>query len=305
MRLLTAILAMAIALGASPAVAADPPFPDVIELPDGFRPEGIAVGAGTTFYTGSLGGLGIYRGDLRTGEGAIFILGNGRTFVGMKVDQAGRLWVAGGGTGAGYVFDATTGAPLASFQFATPTPTAPTFINDVVVTETAAWFTDSQRTTLYTVAITDGAIGAAEPVGLANSGIEFVMGFNLNGIAATPDGSTLIVVNSSTGKLYAIDTTTLETDQIDLDLGATMTTGDGILLHGQTLYVVRNRMNQIAVIELTPDLSSGTVVDVITSATFDVPTTIARHGNALYAVNARFTTAPTPTTTYTAVRAER
>jgi DNA-binding beta-propeller fold protein YncE len=300
MRLLTALLAIAITFGGGPAVAADPQFPEVIELPDGFRPEGIAVGTGTTFYTGSLGGLGVYRGDLRTGEGAIFIPGNGRMFVGMKVDQAGRLWVAGGGTGAGYVFNATTGAELASFQFAV----APTFINDVVVTETGAWFTDSQRTTLYRVAIADGAIGASEPIDLAGSGIEFVTGFNLNGIAATPDGSTVIVVNSTTGKLYAIDTATIETHQIDLG-GTTMTTGDGILLHGRTLYVVRNRMNQIAVIELAADLSSGNVVDVITSAAFDVPTTIARHGDALYAVNARFTTPPTPTTEYNAVRVER
>jgi hypothetical protein len=54
-----------------------------------------------------------------------------------------------------------------------------------------------------------------------------------------------------------------------------VTTGDGILLQGRTLYVVRNRMNRIAVIELTPDLASGTVVGVITNPPFDVPTTIA------------------------------
>ncbi|MGH2490302.1 MAG: superoxide dismutase [Candidatus Limnocylindria bacterium] len=296
MRSITALLVLLIALVASPAGAADRPFPDVIQLPNGFRPEGIAVGTGTTFFTGSLGGLGVYRGDLRTGEGATFIPGNGRTFVGMKVDATGRLWIAGGGTGSGYAFDATTGEELASFQFAS----APTFVNDVIVTKDAAWFTESLRPTLYRVAIgPNGAIGTAAPVDLTGK-IEFVAGFNLNGIAATPDGSMLITVNSTTGKLYAIDTETIATHEIDLG-GATVTTGDGILLHGQALYVVRNRMNQIAVVELPPDLSSGTVVDVITSAAFDVPTTITRHGGALYAVNARFTTPPTPTTEYTAV----
>jgi len=300
MRSMTALLALAITLVASPAVAIDQPFPDVIQLPNGFRPEGIAIGAGTTFYTGSLGGLGVYRGDVRTGEGATFIPGNGRTFVGMKVDDRGLLWIAGGGTGAGYAFDATTGEQLASFQFAS----APTFVNDVIVTRDAAWFTESMRPTLYRVEIgPSGEIGAAVAVDLTGK-IEFVAGFNLNGIAATPDGSTLIVVNSTTGKLYAIDTETITTQQIDLG-GATMTQGDGILLHGQTLYVVRNRMNQIAVIELSPDLTSGAVVGVITSPAFDVPTTIALHGTALYAVNARFTTPPTPDTEYTAVRVER
>jgi sugar lactone lactonase YvrE len=305
MRLTTALLVLLIMLVASPAGAANRPFPDVIQLANGFRPEGIAIGTGTTFYTGSLGGQGIDRGDLRTGVVDFeFIPGNGRTFTGMKVDDRGRLWVAGGGTGSGYVFDATTGAQLASFQFATPSSTSPTFINDVIVTRDAAWFTDSQRPVLYRVAIgPNGEIGVVTTVSLAGK-IEFVAGFNLNGIAATSNGSTLVVVNSTTGKLHAIDTATIATREIDLG-GATMTTGDGILLHGRTLYVVRNRMNQIAVVRLAPDLSSGAVVDVITSAAFDVPTTIARHGSALYAVNARFTTPPTPTTPYTAVRVDR
>jgi sugar lactone lactonase YvrE len=304
MRFMTALLVLVITLVASPAVSLARPFPDVIQLPDGFRPEGIAI-TGTTFFTGSLGGVqGVYRGDLRTGEGGQFIPGNGGPFVGVKVDDRARLWIAGGGSGSGYVYDTTTtptGVLLASFAFATGT----TFVNDVIVTEDAAWFTESRAPRLYRVAIgSDGAIGAVTTIDLTGK-IQFVDGVNnLNGIAATPDGSTLIVVNSSTGKLYTVDTETIATHEIDLG-AATMTTGDGILLQGRTLYVVRNRMNQIAVIELTPDLASGTVVDVITSAAFDVPTTIARHGDALYAVNARFTTPPTPTTTYTAVRVDR
>ena len=259
---------------------------------------------GTTFYTGSLGGVqGVYRGDLRTGEGSQFIPGNGGPFVGMKVDDRARLWIAGGGTGAGYVYDTTTtptGALLRSFSFASGS----TFVNDVIVTEDGAW-SESRAPRLYRVAIgSDGAIGSATTIDLTGK-IEFVSGVNnLNGIAATPDGSTLIVVNSSTGKLYTIDTETTATQEIDLG-GATMTTGDGILLQGRTLYVVRNRMNQIAVIELAPDLAGGTVVDVIRSAAFDVPTTIARHGDALYAVNARFGTPNPDTATYTAVRVER
>jgi sugar lactone lactonase YvrE len=300
MRLMTSLLILVITLVASPAVALAGPFPDVIQLPNGFRPEGIAI-TGTTFYTGSLGGTqGVYRGDLRTGTGSQFIPGNGGMFVGMKVDDRGRLWIAGGGSGRGYAYDATTGTLLASFEFAS----APTFVNDVIVTEDAAWFTESMAPRLYRVAIgPDGAIGTATTVDLTGK-IQVVAGFNLNGIAATPDGSTIIVVNSSTGKLYAIDTETIATHEIDLG-GATVTAGDGILLQGRTLYVVRNQLNQIAVIELTPDLASGTIVGVITNPAFDVPTTIARHGNALYAVNARFTTPPTPTTTYTAVRVDR
>ena len=77
-----------------------------------------------------------------------------------------------------------------------------------------------------------------------------------------------------------------------------------IALEGHTLYVVRNRLNQIEVIDLEPDLSAGAVVETITNAEFDVPTTITRFGSALYAVNARFGTPPTPTTPYSIIRIE-
>ena len=92
--------------------------------------------------------------------------------------------------------------------------------------------------------------------------------------------------------------------RIDLG-GQTAPNGDGILLHGQTLYVVQNRLNQIAVINLSPDLTSGFVARVITDPAFRVPTTIARFGDALYAVNARFGTPPTPDTDYDVVRVDR
>src|SRR5262245_37461018 len=44
--------ALALALTAIPALAA--PFPSRIDLPDGWQPEGITAGRGTTAYVGSL-----------------------------------------------------------------------------------------------------------------------------------------------------------------------------------------------------------------------------------------------------------
>ena len=55
----------------TPASAA--PRPSSIPLPDDFQPEGIAVGEGNTFYVGSLRDGDIYRGDLRSGAGALFV----------------------------------------------------------------------------------------------------------------------------------------------------------------------------------------------------------------------------------------
>ena len=73
------------------------------------------------------------------------------------------------------------------------------------------------------------------------------------------------------------------------------------MLRGKTLYVVQNRLNQIGVISLSPDLSSGTVGVPITDPGFDVPTTAAMFGDSLYVVNARFGTPPTPDTEYNIV----
>src|SRR4051794_40260270 len=94
--LLSAVL---VPLLAAPAVAV--PRASSIPLPVDFEPEGIAVGAGNTFYVGSLRTGDIYRGDLRSGDGAIFVdAPSGRVAVGMRVDR-GRHWlvVAGGATG--------------------------------------------------------------------------------------------------------------------------------------------------------------------------------------------------------------
>ncbi len=283
-------------------VGAAAPFPSVIDLPAGFQPEGIAVGRGTTFYVGSLAGAGIFRGDLRTGDGSVLVPGTGRTFVGLKVDSRDRLWVAGGPSGRAYVFDATTGQGIATLTLASGQPT---FINDVVVTKDAAWFTDSFQPAIYRVDIgPNGAIGSATRIDLTGEVAFVPNNFNLNGIVATPDGSTLLVVGTASGELYAIDAATASVETVDLG-GATLTFGDGLVLLGHTLFVVRGQLNEVAVVELSPDFSSGTVVGVLTDPDLDVPATIARFGNALYAVNARFSTPPTPTTPYSVVRVER
>jgi sugar lactone lactonase YvrE len=277
-------------------------LPDRIDLPNGFAPEGIATGRGTTFFTGSLAGAGIWRGDYRTGQGELLVEGGG-PFVGMKVDANNRLWVAGGDAGTGYVFDGASGELLASFAFAT----APTFINDVVITRDAAYFTDSFRPAIYQVPIGPGGqIGDVATIPLDPSQIGFIEGgFNLNGIDATAAGQTLVAVNSSAGELYTIDPDTGAAALIDLGATASVANGDGILLEGQTLYVVRNFNGVVAVVQLEPDLTSGTYVADLTSAGFAVPTTVARFGSSLFVVNARFDVPVTPATEYWIARVDR
>jgi hypothetical protein len=54
------------------------------------------------------------------------------------------------------------------------------------------------------------------------------------------------------------------------------------------VYVVQNFANSIAEVALSGDLSSGRLVDVITSDLFQVPSTVALHGSTIAAINARF-----------------
>jgi len=300
MRLIVVLVAASVF--AVPVALAEGSFPATVSLPNGWQPEGIAVGNGKTFYAGSRATGAVYSGDLRTGKGAVLVLGAaGRAATGLKLDR-GRLFVSGAGTGKAFVYDAKTGALIREYQLVTPPGT---FINDVVVTNDAAYFTDSNRAIIFKLPLGNGGALPAAAQSLALTGdFQLIPGFNLNGIVASPDGKTLIAIQSNTGKLFTIDPNSGATHLIDLG-GATLMNGDGLLLHGKTLYVVQNTNNRIAVVALAPDLGSGTVTGAITSASFDVPTTVAMFGSRLYAVNARFTTPPTPTTTYSVVQVHR
>ncbi len=300
--LLTAVLLMGSLIAAGPAAAAGPAvYPDVIELPGGFFPEGIAVGRGHDVYAGSLSTGGIWKGDLRTGEGEILVAGDpGTLSVGLAFDdRSGYLFVAGGSGGTGTIYDGDTGALVAQLDL------GPGFINDVFVTRDAAYFTNSFAPELYAVPL-DATGDVAGPVTALPLGGDFVFvpgDFNANGVVATPDGSTLIVAGSAAQELYTVDPATGVATRIDL--GGEAVRGDGLVLIGRTLYVNEGGINQITVIDLSADLSSGEVVDTLTSDAYNVPTTSAVFGSSLYSVNAKFGTPPLPSTPYEIVRVTR
>ena len=280
-------------------------FPETINLPNGWLPEGIVTGNGPTLYSGSRRHGGVYAADLRTGEGTILVPPQtGRIAVGMDFDsRSGYLFVAGGPGGAGYVYETGTGTSVTQFQFVT-LPAA-TFVNDVIVTNQAAYFTDSQRAFIYRVPLGPGGEPAGGFTAIPLSG-DYVHqpGFNANGIVASMGGERLIIVQSGTGLLFSVDPLTGDATQIDLG-GYSVTNGDGLLLHGKTLYVVRNQLNLVAEIRLSPTFSSGELVQEITDPRFDIPTTIARFGSDLYVVNARFTAGTDPNLTYTVEQIDR
>ncbi|MCW2811445.1 MAG: superoxide dismutase, partial [Friedmanniella sp.] len=84
-----------------------------------------------------------------------------------------------------------------------------------------------------------------------------------------------------------------------------LTNGDGMLLVGRTLYVVQNRLNQLAVLRLNAHGTRGSLVDTLRDPRLDVPTTVAAARGALYLPNARFGAASPGTIDYAVIRVER
>lgn len=282
--------ALTLAVGTGPAHAARWEGP--IVLPGARSAEGIAAGAGSTFYAGDLFAGDIYRGDVRAGTAELFIDAPAdRMAVGMAADVShGLLFVAGGLSGSAYVYDTNTGTDLGSFL---PAGGAGTFINDVAVTRTGAWFTDSGQAKLYFLPVSpSGELGVMSSLELSGPAADLSGEFNNNGIQATADGHTLVVAHSGNGVLNTVDPATGDSATIS---GLSVPSVDGIRLEGRTVYVVQNFLNQIAVAQLSGDLSSGSVVKTITSDDFQTPTTVARFGDRLAAVNAKFDTGLPPT----------
>jgi hypothetical protein len=295
------ILTIALLLCLVAPAAAGGRYPETIPLPNGWQPEGIATGKGDSFYSGSRATGAIFKGDLKSGDGDVLVEPWGGAALGMKVDDRNRLFVAGGGTGTASVYDARDGELLERY----PLASAPTFVNDVIVTERAAYFTDSLNRRLYVLDLGRHGRLPDKARTLALKGdllLEETGGFELNGIEAAE--RRLIAVHTREGKLFAIDARNGDTDEIELE-GGDVANGDGLLLDGRKLYVVQNQLNRIAVVKLDRDLDEGRITEHLTDSDFDVPTTIAEQAGFLWAVNARFTTPPTPDTRYDVVRVRR
>ncbi|CAM9164405.1 unnamed protein product, partial [Hapterophycus canaliculatus] len=237
---------------------------DVIDLPNGFYPEGITNGEGWTAYVGSLQTGNIWKGDLETGEGQVMELSAPGPAVGLDYDRrSGYLFVAGGPVGTARVYDEHFGL-VADLALAEEGDS--TFVNDVIITKTAAFFTDSFQRKMYKVDLDrhSGALvggeGGVHTIMLSEN-VPVVEGaFNTNGVEAVDDGSKLIVVNSFSQQLYTIDPDTGVA--VLVDLGGELLPGaggDGLVLRKNTLWIVDNSIEQVIEVSLSADLTCGSV----------------------------------------------
>ena len=303
----------------SMGAAAQQNWPDAIEIPIGFEGEGIELGKGHEFFLGALSlsslfgeaffGIphpvnelagAIYKGNLRTGEGAILAPPTGKPVSGLSYDpRTDYLYAAtgfgdlgtGSFTGQGViVYDASSGDVIAEITFGNGI-----VINDCLVTRTGVYCTDSINPDLYKVVLENGGRLPSTPVFEVIAMDGFVMGggFNANGLVGDFDGRQLVIVNFATGVLFLVDTESGEASPLEIE-GAEQLfpDGDGLYLDGRTLYILQNFQDKVAVVQLSGDLTGGSFIRNIPGVgapnPLNVATTIIGFNNSLYAINTHF-----------------
>ncbi len=299
-------IATVIAVSFPAAAALQSPALDRYDLPATVTfPEGIAHDpAAGTIYTASAVTGTLIRLNLKTRAsevvapaGTLVPGGETKTFpavLGMKLDGTNRLWIAGGRSGKIFVLEAKSGKVLKQFEVPDPSKS---LINDVAIVGNSAYFTDTVVPTLWRVTTKGSDIGALEPwLDFSGTPLQYFDGANLNGIAATPDGRSLIVVQMGKGLLFKIDLTSKAVTPIDT-AGEDLTGADGLVLDGRTLYVVRQTAVEIATVQLSADLAKGTVTTRFKNPALAWPATAAKIGDRLVVVNTQFNTRANKTQT--------
>ena len=281
--------------------------PDTVALPDGLRPEGITSGPGSTYYAGSMADGRVVTGDLCRGTNRVLVPGaTGRQVRGLAYDgRSGLLWGVGNVGEVAHIwsFSARSGRAVSDTVVA-----GGKFLNDLVVTRSAVYATDSKVDRLTTIGLDRHgrptgrnpgfvALSGAWPAGNGQAN-------NANGIRELSDGS-LILNNSVVGGLWQVSAKTGATTQIKVTGGPGLVGGDGLELVGRYVFDVRGSANtEVSVLKLRHDKKawSATWVKALTDPTLDVPSTATYAAGSLWAVNARFGVASPQTASYSITR---
>ena len=292
------LLLSAIALSLSVVVVAQaPPLRRLTLPPDASYPEGIAYSESEdAFYTASAETGALVRINRADGSSRVLVppgvlmpVGT-PTFpvaLGMKIDGANRLWIAGGRSGRIFVVDLTSGKLVR--QAVVPTPSG-SLINDVAIVGGAAYFTDTRAPMMWRMTA-GSTIGQLEPwLSFADTPVQYDGGNNLNGIVAAPDGQSLVVVQMDKGLLFRIDIAVKAVAPIHTG-NADLSGGDGLVLAGSTLYVVRQPAGEIVTLQL--GFRTAQVVSRFRDPSLQWPATAVLVGEDLVVVNSQFNTRAT------------
>lgn len=296
--LLTPLLLGAALLQPAAATAQEAPAqPSSYTLPgEAVFPEGIAAFDDDFYVTSTTDGT-VFRGDVDDPATRVFLPpgSDGRTAaVGLKTSRDGRrLIVAGGATGRVDVYSTRTGRLIRTFTNGGGAG-APTFLNDVAVAPNGdAYVTDSVRPVLYRIPAAQIRNGRRQTQPLqvfrrfGGTAFTYRAGFNANGIAITPAGKYAVIVQSGTGKLFRVGLQDSSVKRVQTG-AARVLNGDGLVLRGSTLYVIRNRQELITKIQLSRFARRGTVVSETTDESLAFPTTAAVVGDRMLLVNSQF-----------------
>jgi Cu-Zn family superoxide dismutase len=233
-------------------------------------------------YTGSMADGAIYRlpADGATAELWSAAGADGRDSVaGVKVDASGRLWAAGGYSGALWVYEIDGGQLLARHDVGA----RPSCVNDIAFgPDGDGYVTDSFIPTLFRV---DGRSLGLEPwVDLAERGMPWADGLNLNGIVLSPDRKHLVSCHTNLGRFWRLELASRNLEEVAL-AGGPLEHCDGLALDGRKLFVAVNARGLIAVIDLADDGAAGKVLATLVSDAFAFPTAVATSAGRLLVVN--------------------
>lgn len=312
-RLFVAVVAAAAGLApllVAPAASAHPrPLPDSYQLTGdagGSRFEGIGYDRrSAAFYVSETTGGEIHRGQVRRSATQEWLPGDGSdgrwTARGITVDQRGRVYVAGGpnstdhpGAPDLWVYS-RSGRLIAALRTGLPG----VFLNDVAIgPDGAAYFTDSNTPRIFRVA-RDRSGWSVSVWKDASGPVTQASGFNFNGIVATPDGRALLVVQSNAGKLWRFDFRTRAVLEVSVG-AADLTSGDGLVLNGDELTVVRNFPRRLVTLDLNRSWREARQVADVQTAADRVFTTAKIAKGRLLAVDSKFDEA-TPAPPYEVV----
>lgn len=275
----------------------------ILSLPNGFSPDGITIANDGTIYLASIFDGTIVRGRV-DGTKITDVLVEGkvdRPGWGMDLDSSDQyLFVAGGFSGTARIYNAKTGTLENDIKL-----TDSGIVNDVIVTNNAAYFTNSSLPEIYEIPIDEkGNVNGKPRVIPLLGDFKFDAKYfaNANGIEDAGHG-TIIVNHSFLGKMYVIDVTTGVTT--DVNLNGEKVSCDGIAIDGRTLYGVEAPENRVAKLELSKDFSKANVVHRFKSDLFDFPTLIALDSSYIYVVNGKLSTKRSSEVPYEVIRLPR